>query len=356
MLDVGNVANIERLNAVSRRCNMNKWLILLVCAGVLCLSGTASAAPVTLYFDDIATAPVYPLNTAHIPNGYGGLNWDNFYVANGDYPPWYGYGYKKGMVSPPNTAFNGSANPATIYSATPFDFIDAWFATAYAQTDQSYDIQVDGYLGSWLKYSGVAAAFREYPLYTMFNFYGIDRLVFTSLVNPHDGRSSQFVMDNFTFDANPVPPHTSSTTSSVLTTTTTTTSVVPTTTTTMQPITTTTTVAPCADSDADGVCNNDDNCPNKPNGPELGTCMPGSDKAGASCQSDADCFIGDSNNGTCSKNQEDSDMDGVGDVCDNCPDNCNSGQLDADGDGIGDVCDPTPGCGGCSCIECEQEC
>ena len=52
----------------------------------------------------------------------------------------------------------------------------------------------------------------------------------------------------------------------------------------------------------------------------------------------------------------DADNDGIPDAEDNCPANCNSQQLDADGDGIGDVCDTTPGCGGCSDVECEQEC
>ncbi|MBW1856573.1 MAG: thrombospondin type 3 repeat-containing protein, partial [Deltaproteobacteria bacterium] len=40
-----------------------------------------------------------------------------------------------------------------------------------------------------------------------------------------------------------------------------------------------------------------------------------------------------------SMNQEDSDGDGIGDVCDNCPNVSNSGQEDKDGDGIGDACE-----------------
>lgn len=51
----------------------------------------------------------------------------------------------------------------------------------------------------------------------------------------------------------------------------------------------------------------------------------------------------------------DTDADGVPNDVDNCPDTCNSQQLDADGDGIGDVCDSTPGCGGCG-ASCEIEC
>jgi len=70
------------------------------------------------------------------------------------------------------------------------------------------------------------------------------------------------------------------------------------------------------DYDGDSVPDEDDNCPYKSNGPTLGTCMPNSDKAGATCMSDADCVVGDSSNGYCSMNQEDTDADGIGDVCD----------------------------------------
>jgi hypothetical protein len=59
----------------------------------------------------------------------------------------------------------------------------------------------------------------------------------------------------------------------------------------------------CVDSDGDGVCDEDDNCPATPN-----------------------------------PDQSDRDGDGVGDVCDNCPDVFNPGQEDSNGDGIGDAC------------------
>jgi hypothetical protein len=63
----------------------------------------------------------------------------------------------------------------------------------------------------------------------------------------------------------------------------------------------------CPDTDFDGICDEDDNCPQTPN-------------AG----------------------QADGDTDGVGDACDNCPGTSNPGQADGDGDDVGDACDNCP--------------
>ena len=59
----------------------------------------------------------------------------------------------------------------------------------------------------------------------------------------------------------------------------------------------------CIDTDGDGKCDSEDNCPNTPN-----------------------------------PDQADADGDGVGDACDNCVNAPNPDQADADGDGIGDAC------------------
>ncbi len=61
------------------------------------------------------------------------------------------------------------------------------------------------------------------------------------------------------------------------------------------------------DSDADGIDDSEDNCPNNPNTDQL-----------------------------------DFDTDGLGDVCDNCPDDSNPTQEDSDNDGIGNICDICP--------------
>lgn len=94
------------------------------------------------------------------------------------------------------------------------------------------------------------------------------------------------------------------------------------------------------DTDDDAIDDNflgeEDNCPLTPNGPGLGTCSSGT--IGALCTSHDEC--GD--NGFCSMNQEDTDNDGKGDVCDNCPTTPNPDQEDTfppQGNGIGDACE-----------------
>ncbi len=63
------------------------------------------------------------------------------------------------------------------------------------------------------------------------------------------------------------------------------------------------------DSDEDGIGDVCDNCPVTPNGPEGGTC---SENNMLTCMTNGDCGCF----GFCSMDQGDADGDGTGDVCD----------------------------------------
>jgi hypothetical protein len=85
------------------------------------------------------------------------------------------------------------------------------------------------------------------------------------------------------------------------------------------------------DTDADGVADPCDNCPESPNGPALGTCTNGDlEKLGEVCYSDSECG---STNAYCSMNQEDFDGGEGGDACDD----------DDDNDGLTDIWEITYG-------------
>jgi hypothetical protein len=91
----------------------------------------------------------------------------------------------------------------------------------------------------------------------------------------------------------------------------------------------------CIDSDHDGICDSEDNCPANFNPDQADS---DGDGVGNVCDN---CALPN-------PAQTDTDDDGVGDTCDNCDTTPNANQADADGDGVGDVCDncvnnPNPG-------------
>jgi hypothetical protein len=82
------------------------------------------------------------------------------------------------------------------------------------------------------------------------------------------------------------------------------------------------------DADDDSITNKDDNCPGRTTG-DVNACL----EKGPAEVAPAGAHV------CWNKYQEDSDLDEVGDICDNCPMVANADQKDYDADGQGDICD-----------------
>ena len=163
--------------------SMSKVFWFCIIVALFLVSGISYADMTVLTFDDIVGYD--------IPNGYGGLNWDNMYTVNASSYP--GTGYYNGMVSPDRVAYNGSGYQATVIGEDPFDFGGVYMTSAWVD---GLNVTVTGYLGSSQLYTQTVIIDDDAPAWFTFNYSGIDKLVFSSYYD--EGIPSQIVMDNFT--------------------------------------------------------------------------------------------------------------------------------------------------------------
>lgn len=176
---------------------MKRLLGLLLATGMI--FGSAAMADATVvHFDDLSHYTSMP----SIPNGYGGLNWSNMAPYNTTFGAALS-GYKNGVVSPKNVAFNKLGNPAVISRLTPFDFTGAYLTGAW---NNGLNINLKGYNGVNLVYDSTVVVNSTSPTYFNFNYLGITSLRLNSYGGVHGGYTggigTHLVLDNFTY--NPV--------------------------------------------------------------------------------------------------------------------------------------------------------
>ena len=149
-----------------------------------------------LTFDDMAAyaAPV---------NGYGGLNWNNFYTIPGATYP--NSGYASGTVSPGNTLYNADAAPAAV-SDGKFDLNSAYLTAAW---NDGLQVRAVGKLSGSTVYDNIFTLSATAATLVNFGYLGIDEVIFNPFGgSPHAayanfGAGTYFAMDNITVNAPP---------------------------------------------------------------------------------------------------------------------------------------------------------
>lgn len=156
-----------------------------VLALMLALYSIASLAG-TIGFDDLEAS-----ETAPVAAGYGGFDWTGLGVIGFDAYP--GSGYANGVVSPANVAFNHRGETVTISKAGGFDFIGAFFTSAWQDQELSFEGSRDGQVVFSTDVSYVIDTLA--PQWIALGWRGIDTLVI------YNSSGTQWAMDDFTVAA-----------------------------------------------------------------------------------------------------------------------------------------------------------
>ncbi len=163
-----------------------RWNLSLL--AMLCIATVARAE--TLSFDDLH-------GSGTIPDGYGGLNWSNFFYLDTTNP--FGHneanGFTSGTVSPPTVAYDNGGSVAMI-SGPSFTFSASSFTAAWKN---DLEISVTGYAGGRQVGQSLFFVNPGYPSFEVFDFGPVDQVTFASsggVLAGLTGTGSQFAMDN----------------------------------------------------------------------------------------------------------------------------------------------------------------
>jgi len=126
--------------------------------------------------------------TQAVANGYQGFDWDNVGVIRADAYP--GSGYETGTVSFANTAFNRDGAPAVISRAGGFNFVGAYFTSAWLEQEISFEGWRNGQLLFTTDVSYVIDTLA--PQWVQLGWSGIDTLVI------YNSSPTPWAMDDFT--------------------------------------------------------------------------------------------------------------------------------------------------------------
>jgi hypothetical protein len=164
--------------------------LLTFCAGVaLIAAGATSNAATTVTFDDLSPGPAG--SYVGVPQGYAGLQWHGFGALDSSLVR-ADSGYRIGMVSPNNVAFNLGGGPAWISRASGFTLHSTYLTRALylGAGVHTMHVRVQGLVGTNVTYDNTYTISNSAPTLVSFNYVGVERVIFVS------SPDSPFAMDD----------------------------------------------------------------------------------------------------------------------------------------------------------------
>ncbi|WP_421950505.1 hypothetical protein [Pelagibacterium sp.] len=128
---------------------------------------------VTLGFDDLFVGD----QLMKVPNGYGGLHWENWVATHGRF--YEGEGYINTMMSGEYVAYTSSGHPTAIAGDQPFDFIGGYFGVAWSSAEGE-TLHIRAWRGDTLVHDDEFALSAYGPVYFAADYKSITRLEFST--------------------------------------------------------------------------------------------------------------------------------------------------------------------------------
>ena len=182
----------------------NIAFLIWICLNV---GSRCSAGPEVLTFDDIGISTNEIFN--RIPDGYGSVVWENFYVLDQTDSRMSIVGYSNAFVSGTQIAANYaglSIGDPVIWSSGSFDFLSGYFTAA---NNDGQQLEVLGLSGSTLVYDNTYTLYTADPTLINLGYSGITEIRFIASggtpQSPLVYGDKLFAMDDLTINQVPEP-------------------------------------------------------------------------------------------------------------------------------------------------------
>lgn len=133
------------------------------------MNGTA----VTVGFDDLFVGD----QLMKVPNGYGGLRWENWVATHGRF--YEGEGYMNTLMSGEYVAYTSSGHPTAVAGDEPFDFVGGYFGVAWSGAEGE-TLHIRAWSGDTLVHDDQFALSAYGPVYFAADYKSITRVEFST--------------------------------------------------------------------------------------------------------------------------------------------------------------------------------